>query len=160
MANKWPRLMVALHRFGRRGAVLTLLGSMWIFIGVGMVIDPIRRFSRLDNGDNSALDFMDRPGWAMLWVVCGTFAAVAGFLRMRVRVMDELGFNSLLVPSLTWTATYAWSALTWLATQGGFGRERAWAGALLYGVIVVVLLVVAGWPDPIDETTEEERNVR
>jgi len=144
-----PLLNQPTAHLGRRGLSLILFGILWTLVGVGILGGPSDRFSR--PGPGGTLEFMDSANWAWMWIGFGALSVISGFLRRRVRLLDEWGFNSLLIPAWVWTLTYGWSAVTYIVTMGEYGQGRAWVGCVVYGVISLAILVIAGWPDPSDE---------
>src|SRR4029078_2656332 len=64
---------------GTRGVVLLVIGTIWLFLGTGLLVKPMERFSR--PGSGGVLDFLDKgPGIYILssmWIVGGVLALVA-----------------------------------------------------------------------------------
>lgn len=137
-------------RIGRRTLVLLFFGFLWMLVGVGVLLGPADRFSR-PGATGELLEIMDHPHWGWMWLAFGLMAVISGVLRRRARMLDEWGFNSLLIPVGTWTLAFLWSAVAFVASNGEFGQARSWFGAVVYGVMTLAVLVIAGWPDPSDE---------
>lgn len=137
--------------FGRRGTFLVLDGIIWVVIGFAIFAQPQERFSR--PGPGGGLEVMELPAWGLFWALCGLVAIVTAFLRRapgRHR-LDQWGFTALMGPALLWCFAFVWSWLSNLANPSN-GRPTSWLGALVYLVIILSVLVVAGWPDPADES--------
>jgi magnesium-transporting ATPase (P-type) len=139
--------------FGRRGTFLAAYGLIWIVIGIANFIEPMERFSK--PGPGGPLEILEMAWTGLIWAACGLMAISTAFIRRspgRQRV-DQWGFTALLIPALVWDFGFFWSWISWLST-GVYGRPTAWLGILVYLVIVLSILVVAGWPDPADEDVD------
>jgi hypothetical protein len=44
-----------------------------------------------------------------------------------------------------WVGAYLWSWLTWLTTH--HGNPLGWAGVLIWGLLMGLIGIVAGWPE-------------
>lgn len=151
--DDWPSLRI-FATCGRRRVTLILFGTLWVAVGLGVLTGTEPRFTPRE--DTSFLSIMNSPLWGLLWLTCAVVAVIAGILRVRYKFFDEWGFNALLIPPLTWTLAFMWSEISWLITGGIIGRDRGWIGSIVYLVICLAILVIAGWPDPADEVTKGE----
>jgi hypothetical protein len=77
------------------------------------------------------------------WVISAALAALAAIPQQAVP--QWLGFTALMPIPAAWALSYAASWLMWLAL--GVGNQAGWAGALIWGLLVGVIAVVAGWPE-------------
>jgi signal transduction histidine kinase len=151
VARAWLHRL-ALHQ-GRRGGILTLFGIAWIFCGLGFTLIPSERFSR--PGPRGIIEFLDTPWPGLFWILCGLVALGNGLLRRRVRNEDAIGYAALIMPPGLWVLAYTASFTLWAFTRNNvevYGRFTAILGALIFTVIVVILRIVANWPDDMDLT--------
>lgn len=151
--HRWPLV----RRLGRRGVCLVLLGIIWTAIGASTLLSPLHdRFSAPGPGD--ALEWMDGPWVGGLWGAAGLVALVVGLThdRRRIAAHDAVGFNALITPPVASALFYGWSAilLPW-----GEGNHRAPLGFAVELAVCVLILLVAGWPEP-PERPEEWAAVR
>jgi hypothetical protein len=150
--------LAMLHRVGRRGAILILIGAIWVVFGTTMLGDQIDRFSR--PGPGGALQFLDMAWTGAMWLIGGAVAFVVGILhdRERVGTHDAVGFNALALPPMLFVFFYAWSAA--LNLVGPDGNPRAWLGMIIQTAVVTMLLIIAGWPEPPDSNPSPRRRGR
>lgn len=129
---------------GTRGSLLLILGTIWIIIGIGFLVNPTERFSR--PGPGGYLDFLDEgPGvyvFSSMWVVGGTVAIVIAFYR-TITCEDDLGFNGVGLPPLLWGFGYWWSWIVHFLFDGEFGRSNAYIGGLLYSTISILIIFLS-----------------
>jgi hypothetical protein len=131
-----------LRQFGRRGVFLIMFGLIYLcFGGISFVIDSPRF-------DDIPLigHILDSPWWGVMWLVGGGVAVGVGIARSR-GVHDGPGFTALLVPPVVWSAFYALSTITFIASGGVLGRILSLPSLLVWSVVWTVVLLIAGWPD-------------
>lgn len=125
----------AAHRLGRRGAILTLKGTISVLYGCSQLLAPLpdRRGVRL------LLLLAPLPVWAAGWVAAGVVALVCAWVRPQ---WDWPGFTAV------WLVSSAW-AMAFLAAWWPL-REypRGWVVAVLFAAWGGVCLVVIGWDEP------------
>lgn len=119
---------------GRRGAILLSYGAVWALYGYAQIASP----QPDQRGLQPALELMPLDAWGWLWVLTGLGAVVSAWLPQG---RDWIAFLLLPLMVLPWMASYL---IAWLA--GDF--PRGWVATLVWGVIAVPLLVVAGWREP------------
>jgi hypothetical protein len=144
-------------RFGRRTLILIHGGFTWVAFGWVVMTVPMERFSA--PGPTGGLQFLDSPIIGILWVIGGACAVVNAPLRKRWGGRDVLGFLGLLTPPLAWFIAYIWSAIAYVASHGLYGNPHAGIGLIVWYLVSVFLLVIAGWPDPNDPTIMPVRRV-
>lgn len=151
--NARPRGRVAAY-FGRRGGFLVVFGLIWVFLGIRFATEQQDRFSR-PGGPNGPLEFMDSTPWpGLFWVACGVVAVINGLVRRRWHNEDALGYAALVMPPVLWSAAYlvSYSSYLYSAWVGEVptGRGSAYLSALVFGLLVVAVRVIATWPDEMD----------
>lgn len=119
---------------GRRGAILLCYGTVWSLYGYAQVVSP----QPDQRGLEPLLSRVSLDVWGWAWVVTGLVAVVCAWLPQG---RDWPAFLALPLMVLPWMGSYA---ATWLT--GEF--PRGWVAALVWGVIAVPVLVVAGWREP------------
>jgi hypothetical protein len=144
-----------LRRLGRRGSILLLMGVAWILVGVTGIGIPIDRFSTPGIGTDVFLQLLDSPEIYFLWIIAGSIAVFTGSLHDRrfINRYEALGWNAVLTPCLLWTIFYAWSFVIWLASSGEGGRSNGLYGFVVWLVISLIIMIMAGWPEEKFETT-------
>ena len=129
---------------GTRGALLFILGFIWLFIGYGYLTNPIERFSK--PGPGGALDFLDEgPGvyiFSSLWVIGGAVAIVTAFIRPKT-CQDDIGFNGVGLPPLVWGLGYWWSWIIHMLFDGEVGRASAYIGGFLHITINILIVFLS-----------------
>ncbi|MCZ4506950.1 hypothetical protein O3Q52_01740 [Streptomyces sp. ActVer] len=122
------------RQLGRRGAILLSYGTVWALYGYAQVVSP----QPDQRGLEPLLELWSLHVWGWLWVITGLVAVVSAWLPQG---FDWPGFLALPLIVLPWMVSYL---ATWLA--GDF--PRGWVAAVVWGVIAVPVLVVAGWREP------------
>lgn len=122
------------RRLGRRGTILTCYGLVWILYGFGQLITP----QPDQRGLKLALSLVPLEGWGWAWIVAGAIALACAWAPPG---RDAVGFVSLVLIVMPWTATYL---AAWLLGD----YPRGWVAAAIWTALVVPVLVVAGWPEP------------
>lgn len=138
------------RRVGRRGSLLIISGLAWVGIGIDIGYMPnINRFSTPGADPSAYLHAMDLPWTAYVWGLSGAAAVVIGLLGRRSPIdrREIIGFNFILTPPLLWTLAYAWSLITYVLTNGAQGRLTSGIALIIYALVTLFILVIAGWPD-------------
>jgi hypothetical protein len=150
----------AARRLGRRGLLLILGGLGWVGAGVSLLSEPRDRFSSPGAGTDSILQILDTPIFAYLWIIAGVITLFTGMLRDR-RVIsnhDVIGFNAFLTPPLCWTLFFAWSFAANIATGGREGASTGLYSFIVWALISLFIMVVAGWPETYSSFSVPEDN--
>lgn len=136
-------------RFGYRGACLLILGTMWALFGLSIFLDPPVTHSLV-------LHEM-LPAWmrGTAWIASGAAAVVCGLRGPRGD--DTIGMTALMVMPMvrllsfaaSWLIYVALTAVHWADPSVNVaGYERGWYSASVWALIVTLLGIVAGWPNP------------
>lgn len=137
------------RRFGYRGAALLILGITWILFGFSVLVQP---------GESRPWVFHELipvPLRAALWVGAGLVAIVTG-LRGADRD-DTWGMVAVMVMPLERCVSFAVSWLAYGVSLGAHymfpavevtGYGHGWYGALIWLLVVTLVRLVAGWPNP------------
>lgn len=123
------------QRLGRRGALLSMKGTIAVLYGYGQIAEPLpdRR------GLGLLLKLMPLTGWGGVWVAAGLVAMVCAWLPPG---RDWPGFLAV------WAVTATW-AMSYLVSWWPLGETpRGWVGALVFGAFGGVCLVAIGWDEP------------
>lgn len=122
-------------RLGRRGALLTLKGTMALGYGSGQVVQP--------TGDRHGLTLLLKLAplsfWGWAWIAAGLTALVCAWLR---RPHDWPGFVAVWLIASGWAGAY-------LVSWWPLGESpRGWVIAMIFGAFGLVNLVAIGWDEP------------
>ena len=132
------------HPLGRRGACLLTLGTIYVLLGVGRVLTT-------DLGPSSrramglALDLLPLPAWGALLIVAGLVACVTARWPAG---RNGWGFLALSVTAAWWLCVYAAGALV-------YGSASAWPAALIWLLLVVLVQIIAGWPEAASDPDKQ-----
>ena len=132
------------RRLGRRGALLTLKGTMALVYGSGQVVQP--------TGDRQGLALLlqlaplDVWGWA--WITAGVTALVCAWLPRR---KDWPGFLAVWLIASSWAMAYL---VSWWPLDAS---PRGWVVAVLFGAFGAVCLVAIGWDESPPARSEPPR---
>lgn len=132
------------RRLGHRGAWLITLGALWALFGVGVLIGP-------EPHTPWALhQAIPLPIRAAGWIITGALAMISG-ARGRGR-SDALGHVALWIMPALRCISYAASWVLYIATTALTGRsvgyDHGWFLAAIWAVVIVMLHLVAAWPNP------------
>lgn len=111
----------------RRAMALLLFGLVYVIYGVGLYVSPAP----------GAIG----PRW---WP--GVLFVVAGLVTLISALMDRphnewVGFTTLYVTSIIWALNF----LVLIVIDQGV---RAWSGLLVWALVTLLLLLLAGWAEP------------
>lgn len=123
------------RRLGRRGALLTCLGALYLLYGYGLLIEPLAVNPSL----SLLLDLWPIRVWAWLWVGAGCAAVACAWLPSG---RDWVGFTALYPVAAAW----GFSSLVSWWPRGD--NPRGWIGAAVWVVLGGVITVGAGWAEP------------
>jgi hypothetical protein len=142
------------RRVGRRGLILIIGGLAWIAVGVTVIqTAPLSdRFTSPD-AEPQTLDLFERPWTGVVWTGCGAVAVLVGALHDRTIAAqhDAVGFNAFLIPPMMWMFCYVWSVLAYWSTGGLSGSDSGVYGLTVWTLVSLVIIIIAGWPDPSDD---------
>jgi hypothetical protein len=123
------------QQLGRRGALLTLKGTIATLFGSSQFVQPTPDL----RGLGLLLWMMPLQAWAAAWVAAGSVALVCAWLPPR---RDWPGFLAVWAIAAPWSMSYlvAWWPL--------YEHPRGWVVALIFGAFGGVCLVAIGWDEP------------
>ncbi|WP_329292823.1 hypothetical protein [Streptomyces pseudovenezuelae] len=131
------------RRLGRRGALLTMKGTIASLYGYGQIVEPLRD----QRGLCLLLKLWPLQVWGWAWIVAGLIALTCAWLPPR---RDWPGFVAV------WAITAPWS-MSYLAAWWPLDEyPRGWVAALIFGAFGAVCLIAIGWDEP-PRRTEPER---
>ena len=142
----WPRRPA---HIGRRGAMLLLLGVLYVVIGSGVFSEPV-----IDEGRYLLLH-QYLPDWLRfgLWATTGLIAVAFAFRPLGRS--DAPAWLALYLMPAERVISYIWAFADFYLPLGGPGYERGWVGAALYSIVLGVVVICAGWPEPPETKFEE-----
>ena len=134
-------------RYNKRKQFLTAGAIAYIVIGTTYILEPTP-------GRRAAFDWLP-TGWepqnlGWLWVVGGVAILVLGLGSRMVHAFQPVAFTILAICPAAWAGIFVGASLTGTYRPG-------WASSVLYCVIVLWSVIVAGWDNPRREgaTTTE-----
>jgi len=138
------------QRLGRRGLLLLLSGLAWIGVGTNIIRNNMARFSQPGPDADLILQFMDSNWIGWLWVFAGAAALVVVIFRGTrwPKISDAIGYNAILTPPMIWTLAFLWSYVTYIMSNGEYGRSTSLYSLIVWSLITLFILVIAGWPEP------------
>lgn len=122
---------------GRRGTVLALLGIVWIAQGLTVLLAPSSpTYYLLANFE---------PARAIGWIATGVVAVA---YAARPQGDDAPGFLSLYVMAAYRVVAYSAGFVAWMIPGGVDGNPRGIVGIFSWFVILLAIVVIAGWHEP------------
>jgi hypothetical protein len=128
------------RRFGYRGRALTLVGTVWVLVGIGVLLHPYQHPDALLLHERLPLALR-----TILWLGAGVCALVTSWWPPGA---DRFGFMALVVPAAIRAGSYAWSAFLGLLTHNHVGQATQWVDAVAWLAIVAFVQLLAAWPEP------------
>jgi hypothetical protein len=135
-----PPTRALARMLGRRGATLAILGVAFLIIGVKALLAPVEPVQ-----DRYLLYSLLPPAVrGVLWILPAILALVAA---IKTTGRDGFGFAALAAPPSAMAFSYLWSSVAnWVGlSPWPFG----WTSALTWLMILALLSVIAGWPEPV-----------
>lgn len=130
------------RRLGRRGALLLLLGSSWILIGLSIYFGPPTHEQGAQYLFHEQL-----PHWLRLSLWASTGAIAVGFCLKEPPGTDTPGFMALIIMPLERVASYGWGYLLHLLDSSR-GYPRGLYTMLVWLAITAAIMVMSGWAEP------------
>lgn len=141
------------HHFpvrGPRAQVLLILGLIWIMQGVGLLTPSGEALGWVHIPLLSGHEHWRAAGWIATGAVGVLFA-----LRPRAIANDGIAFAALYVMPAYRLLAYTLAWLDSLLPLGGHGYSRGWLSALVYLALVRLIVICAGWSDPMPHPREK-----
>ena len=117
-----------LDRIGHRGAFLLLLGSAFIFYGIGVLAQPYAY-------DIYPYKIIPWETWGYMWIGAGFISLFGAFRRL-----DRTSFT------VATTASALWS-IRWFNAAFKMPHAGLWATGFTWAVITGLILIVSTWPE-------------
>lgn len=134
--RRWlPR---APRQVGRRGAILTAYGLIWIVLGLGVATGSGTSFGLLHEVIPAQLR-------GLAWVITGAVAIV--FAWRPPGFHDAPGFVALYIMPAVRVLSYGLAWIDHLLPIGSPGYEQGWRFAATYAAMLAAVYICSGWPD-------------
>lgn len=124
------------RRLGRRGALLTCLGALYLLYGYGLLVEPLVNTVSFQ----LLVDVWPVDVWAWLWVASGGAAVACAWLPQG---RDWVGFTAL------YPIAMAWGLASFVSWWPRGDNPRGWVGAAVWVVLGGVITVGSGWAEPV-----------
>lgn len=125
-------------RIGRRGACLMIFGFIPFSIGGALFVSP-----RAEGGRPRTIPVLAQAApaefWSIVWTILGLAVMACAFGTHRA---DRFGYVMAYSLPLFWSSAYV---VSWL--QGDL--VTGWISALVYLGYCLLVVVIAGWDEPI-----------
>lgn len=128
-------------RLGRRGAALLLMSAIWGIIGFSLIVQGDRP---PDGTLHGLIPYQIR---GLIWLLSAGLAFVCAWGKNH----DWTGFGFLMLMPLIRVFSYLWSWIIFLVTGGQGGYSNGLLASALYGALVGLVYLTAGWPEPREE---------
>jgi len=124
---------------GRRGAILIAMGVAWMLLGISTFVNP-----NTPGAEHLLHNIIfTNTVEGCLWIASGVIAVIFAH-----RTDDEYGFLALYVMPAIRTLSYFLGWLDYLSPVGGAGFALGWFSTLFYLIMIVFIVICAGWPEP------------
>lgn len=135
------------HRLGHRGLALLLLGLIWFVFGWGLFLEPEVP------APGAFHQMIPLPIRAAMWITAGSVAMAVGIKGRGGD--DSWGHIALWVMPAERLLSYGGAWVLWLISahtpvEDDLGYPNGWYPALVWLFVVVILRLVAAWPNPND----------
>lgn len=127
------------HVVGRRGAVLAYLAVVDVLFAVSLA-DPAPPGDR-PSGVRFLAEVLPLQVWAGLWAAVAVVLVVGAFVHR----IDRWAFAAAIMIKTLWGHVYL---LGWIVGE----VERGWVNAVVWLGLAVLVMIIAGWPEPRSET--------
>lgn len=139
-----------LKKFGRRGAVLALVGAMQLLFGVILVLH-----SPAPNPNDAVLfEYLPIMARSSLWVSYGVVALVCS---MR-REWQKWGWAAAVLMPAQRAIAYLWSAVMWVVPGPPPGRLGSVLESLVWAMVTVTLVLASSWLEDSPPIPVERRH--
>jgi hypothetical protein len=118
---------------GRRGAVLMLLGVLFVLIGLQLIIQPLN--PTVSKQLKYAFTLAPANFWGSVFILAGGISILSG----KWKVFHAYGYGSLTLVSSGWAFFYFLSFAS--GTNGASRQFVTWLA------ISILVLIISGWPE-------------
>ena len=133
-----PRRLLSAHPGGRRGVLVSVLGAVWILMGVGIITGA----SAPDITADLIHLLIPAPLRVALWIGTGTVA----FVLAHSPRWSWIGVAGLAIMPLIRGWSYLWAWVTWLIPGAPDGYADGWYSGIFYLLALVLVAVAADMP--------------
>lgn len=123
------------HVVGRRGAVLAYLAVVDVLFAVSLC-NPAPVAER-PSGVRFLGEVLPLQAWAVLWAAVALVLVVGAFVHR----FDRWAFAAAMLIKTLWGGVYL---LGWIVGE----VERGWVNAVVWLGLAVLVMIIAGWPEP------------
>ena len=113
---------------------------MWVLIGATTVVRPVTPGAELIH------ERVPVPLRVALWATTGLIAMTFAWLRRPG--VDAWGYAALVVMPIERAASFSYGFLLYIIPGLPLGYAPGIVGALTWGSVVIVLLIISGWAEP------------
>lgn len=130
---------------GRRGAVLTILGALWTFMGLSVILTPPSEVYSMLGG----LEHLRGAGWI-------TTGAIALWHARKPQGEDAPGYAALYLMPAYRIVAYLVGTWEYIAGPniGLGGSARGVVNVVIFAAILFLIAIVAGWAEPTPDRTD------
>lgn len=144
-----------IERVGRRKAILVVLGSIWVLIGVSILL-------RAPMTPVSGVLFTYLPGWVrvLLWASSGTIALIAAAIPEKEPKPEAIGFAALYIMPAERAVSYF---IGWIASFDfvpGVGYPPGLLSSFVYVGYMAIIYICSGWFEYHGPLDSPRRDVR
>ena len=137
-----------LHRLGRRGAMLLVLGVTYIALGYGVGTRP------MTPAEGAFVLYLPTAVLAVMWAGSGAVAVLAAWRRW-----DSAGWLALYVVPVLYVLSYGGAWAMWMLTEfvlpaPTYGDPLAWYNAALRVPFIAIVLICSGWRETTHARTD------
>lgn len=133
-------------QLGRRGATLLLMGTLWLLVGVSVTHGLDAPYDEPPPGVFHLL--IPETVRGLIWTVTGMLAVVYAFRPPGFS--DAFAWTALYLMPTMRTVSFGVGWLDSMIPWGTEGYSRGWVPMVTWGIVVALIVVCAGWREPID----------
>lgn len=133
------------HSVGRRGGFFLIIGTVFALIGVANIGTRSSMSATQLENLTVLTKVLPLETWYFVWGLVGATCIASAFWKK----LEPLASGAASFISMTWCLGYV------AAYIQGLGH-RAWSGAMTYLLIVLLVQLINGWPEPTRNSRDSE----